>query len=90
MSLNYSHITFALFLLITINQNAQINFAEDTTVPFEGINTGDVAFSDIDGDNDLDVLISGTNGANKVTKLYTNDGLGSYTSCWQKSFLWKK
>ncbi|WP_170309806.1 BspA family leucine-rich repeat surface protein, partial [Seonamhaeicola maritimus] len=79
MSRNYSQITIALFLLININLTAQINFVEDTTVPFEGVNESDVVFADIDGDNDLDVLISGTNASNvKVTNLYLNDGFGGY------------
>ena len=76
----YVVILTALFLIVTINLNAQISFVEDTTVPFEGIYGGDAAFADIDGDNDLDVLITGfINPTTRVTKLYTNDGLGDFT-----------
>ncbi len=41
------------------------------------------AFADIDGDNDQDLLITGTTGTtlnNVSTKLYRNDGQGSFTS----------
>jgi len=76
----YTQSTFALFLIFTINLNAQISFVEDTTNPFEGVYYSDAVFADIDGDNDLDILISGTNSSFiKTTKLYTNDGNGNYT-----------
>ena len=51
----YSLITFAIFLLYTLNLNAQIAFIEDATVPFKGVFQGDAAFADIDGD--MDVII---------------------------------
>ncbi len=63
-------------------------FTEVINIPFEGVRNGSVAISDIDDDNDLDVLIAGskcvrrdeyntscTSGIN----LYTNDGLGNFT-----------
>lgn len=76
----YSQVTVFLFLLVSLNLSAQISFVEDPTVPFEGVIQSDVVFADIDGDNDLDVLISGTNTSGvKVTNLYNNDGLGAYT-----------
>ena len=46
---------------------------------FIGINSGDVAFIDIDNDNDQDIFITGDL-ANKVTKLYSNNGNGVYTA----------
>jgi Leucine-rich repeat (LRR) protein len=48
--------------------------------PFEGINLGDVAIGDIDGDNDLDMVIIGKNTAgNSSTKVYLNNGSGVYS-----------
>jgi hypothetical protein len=39
-----------------------------------------VAFADVDGDNDSDVLISGLNSAAEpITKLYTNDGMANFS-----------
>jgi len=56
------------------------NFTEVVGTPFIPIKNSDVAFEDIDGDNDQDVLIMGRNAANNyVTELYTNDGFGNFT-----------
>lgn len=47
---------------------------------FDGFSTGDISVGDTDNDGDQDVLISGRNGANEViTKLYLNDGSGTFT-----------
>lgn len=41
---------------------------------------GDIAFADIDGDLDMDLLIAGqTNYLDYTTRLYRNDGFGNYT-----------
>ena len=58
---------------------SQINFTEVLPSPFTTITGGAVAFADIDGDNDQDVLLSGSNNGNRTTKLYVNDGSGIYT-----------
>ncbi len=56
------------------------NFVELIGTPFENVGKGSIAFSDIDGDNDQDVLITGQNDAgSNLSKLYTNNGLGSFT-----------
>jgi hypothetical protein len=40
----------------------------------------DSAFSDIDGDGDQDVLITGQTSSNQaISKLYANDGIGVFT-----------
>lgn len=47
--------------------------------PFEGVIQGSVAFSDVDGDNDPDLLIAGKNNSDQaVSNLYINDGSGSF------------
>ena len=69
-----------LFLLLT-----QVLFAQDFTelsqsTPFDGLVFGSIAFADVDGDNDQDVLITGENSSGtRISKLYTNDGEGSFT-----------
>ena len=55
------------------------SFTEITDTPFEGISFSSIAFADVDGDNDQDVLITGlANSFSHITKLYTNNGSGSY------------
>lgn len=40
----------------------------------------DVSFVDIDGDGDLDILISGESGPDRKLQLFKNDGAGNYTA----------
>lgn len=62
-------------------------FTESANNAFAGVYYGPMAFGDIDGDNDQDVVISGythmlINGVKTSvfsTKLYTNDGTGIFT-----------
>ncbi len=50
--------------------------------PFVGVTYGAIAFADVDGDNDQDVLITGDqvlgSPAGLTSKLYTNDGTGTF------------
>ena len=56
------------------------NFTEMTNTPFAGVQFSAIAFADIDGDNDQDVLITGeADSGSKISKLYTNDSLGNFT-----------
>jgi len=59
------------------------NFQIDTKNPpnfFEGAGFGTMNFSDFDGDNDLDIVITGFNYQNKPkSNLYFNDGSGVFT-----------
>jgi len=60
--------------------DGQGNFSEVTGTPFEGVWESSVAFSDVDGDNDQDVLIVGQNSSDdRISKLYVNDGLGNFS-----------
>jgi len=58
------------------------NFTEVVDTPFATVSGGDIAFADVDGDNDQDLFITGegevyTN--TQIAKLYTNDGAGNFT-----------
>lgn len=55
------------------------NFSEVIGTPFEAINSGSAAFSDIDGDSDQDLLLTGQTSFGRITKLYSNDGNGTFT-----------
>ena len=64
------------------------SFTEVTGTPFEGVRNSSIAFSDVDGDNDQDVLITGRNNSNqKISKLYTNNGSGSFTEVTGTTFI---
>ena len=54
-------------------------FTQIMNAPFEGIRFSSVAFADINGDNSLDVLLTGETDTAYSTKLYTNDGTGIFT-----------
>lgn len=56
------------------------NFSIASSTPFEMSNGGDIDFGDIDGDNDLDLIMTGKDASGNVfSKLYTNSGTGSFT-----------
>jgi predicted nucleotidyltransferase len=56
------------------------DYTEVTGTPFDGVQYSSIAFADIDGDSDQDVLITGENNSGqRIAKLYTNDGSGGYT-----------
>ncbi|MCB9341330.1 MAG: HYR domain-containing protein [Lewinellaceae bacterium] len=55
-------------------------FTEVTGTPFVGVDRGDVAFADVNGDTYKDVLITGVNASfAKTAKLFTNNGSGVFT-----------
>ena len=62
-------------------------YTEVEGTPFDGVEGGAIAFADIDGDNDQDVLITGSNNSNTpIAKLYINNGLGVYTELAETPF----
>ena len=63
------------------------NFTEMINTPFEGVQFSSIAFADVDGDSDEDVLITGSNiDFNSIAKLYLNDGLGNFTELMNTPF----
>ncbi len=65
------------------------NFTLAPGTPFDGVTVGDLAFADIDNDNDQDVIITGYSyTSNKgESRLYTNDGFGNFTLSTNNSFV---
>ena len=60
--------------------NGSGDFTVDDNTILDGIRFGSVAFADVDGDNDQDVLITGQNNSfQSISKLYSNDGLGNFS-----------
>ena len=73
-----SNSSFDAIAKLYLNDGAG-NYTEVEDTPFDGSFSGAAAFSDIDGDGDEDVLITGDNGTERMAKLYTNDGTGEFT-----------
>ena len=62
-------------------------FMEVEKTPFEGVDNGSVAFADVDGDSDQDLLISGLNDSlDPTTKLYINNGKGRFSGAGKMPF----
>lgn len=59
--------------------NGSGNYSLLSGTPFSGTNYASVKFFDMDNDNDLDVILSGTDGSTTFTELYANSGNGTYS-----------
>ena len=59
------------------------NYSEMIGTPFDAVFLSAIAFGDVDGDNDQDVLITGRSNTTfpymRIAKLYNNDGLGAFS-----------
>lgn len=54
------------------------HFTEILDTPFDGVSTGDIAFSDLNNDNKEELLITGANSSgDRIAKLYTNGTVSS-------------
>ncbi len=63
------------------------NFVASLNVPFEPSKSSDVDFGDIDGDGDLDVIMTGNNIAEEgFSTLYINNGSGVFSEVMGTSF----
>lgn len=69
----------SLFRIAKLYLNdGKAGFSERTGTPFDGGYNSSVAFSDVDLDGDLDVLIAGLGSPGPMAKLYTNAGSGRF------------
>ena len=66
-----------IYYAILYTNDGAGNFSEVPDTPFEGVAGSSLAFEDIDGDNDADVLIVGFGDSGYSAKLYKNDGTGN-------------
>lgn len=76
-------LTLSTLLLPLFSAHGQINFQQATSLTLQNLTVGSASFSDIDGDADLDLLISGESLTEvpfqPLTKLYVNNGSGILT-----------
>ena len=71
---------FTFFLLFFTQFLFAQTFTEVMGTPFEKVASGSIAFADVDGDTDQDLLITGRTITNeRIAKLYSNDGAGNFT-----------
>ncbi|NRD23805.1 BspA family leucine-rich repeat surface protein [Winogradskyella litoriviva] len=93
---NYSDVLIIGWDDNTLSYNAKLylndglgNFSLVLGTPFTPVGDGTVDFADVDGDNDMDVLITGEDGGviSGVTELYLNDGFGNFTLSLGTSFV---
>ena len=60
--------------------NGTGTFTKIAGTTFTGITNGDLKFADVDGDTDMDLLLTGDiGGSDEVTELYLNNGSGTFT-----------
>ena len=80
MKNRFLNLSVSLLFLCAININAQVSFVENMSTSFTGAQKSSIAYADIDGDNDQDVLITGRIGFQmRTSELYRNDGAGNFT-----------
>ncbi|MEN0005793.1 MAG: VCBS repeat-containing protein, partial [Bacteroidota bacterium] len=63
------------------------NFTEIFDTPFEPVTDSAIASADIDGDDDIDILLSGNGSSGTISKLYLNDGLGNFVESTETPFV---
>jgi len=78
---NFYKILIIAFILITSSTDLLLSqtFTEQTDISLVGVSSCSVVWGDYDKDLDLDVLISGYTGSGSISKIYRNDGTGSFT-----------
>ncbi len=59
--------------------NGNGTFTEQTSISLTGVNASSVAWGDYDNDGDLDILLTGWTGADNISKIYKNNGNGTFT-----------
>jgi hypothetical protein len=59
--------------------NGNNTFTEQTGISLPGIRFGSVAWGDYDNDGYLDILLTGSTGSGNISKIYRNNGNGTFT-----------
>ncbi|MCK9206896.1 MAG: FG-GAP-like repeat-containing protein, partial [Salinivirgaceae bacterium] len=59
--------------------NKGIGFTEQVNISLVAVSQSSAQWGDYDNDGDLDILLSGNDGTNPVTRVYRNDGANAFT-----------
>ena len=59
--------------------NGDGNFTEQTGINLTGVSNGKVAWGDYNNDGYLDIILTGNTGSSNVSKIYKNNGDGTFT-----------
>ncbi len=72
-------ISAILLALLTYIIFPQDQFTEQTSISLIGVYKSSVAWGDYDNDGDLDILLTGFDGSNGISRIYRNDGNNTFT-----------
>jgi len=71
---------------IYLNNGSGI-FTETGAGTLTGVWLSSTSLGDLDNDGDLDLILSGSDGSNRITKLYLNNGLGEFSETGEGSVM---
>lgn len=66
------------YVTIIYRNNGNNTFTEQTSIILDGVRRSSVAWGDYDNDSYLDILLSGATETDFITKIYHNNGNGSF------------
>jgi len=70
---------FENYLFAQNNLEVLDQFTEQTSISLTGVGYSSVAWGDYDNDGDLDLILTGDNGSNRLAKIYRNNGNNTFT-----------
>ena len=69
----------SILLIFAIQYSKAQTFTEQTGINITGVSNSSVTWGDYDNDGDLDILLTGYNGSNLISKIYKNNNDNTFT-----------